>query len=218
MAFVLQIGQTYTVQGDIGARYEPAEISGVAPVFEVKKGDAFRIAASQDEFVQVESHSLKGWIPAWYFSEEAAAIRSETPYDMIVEKEVPAASAPGQRTKGAHLDLWAGKVVRVVKSYSDWVSVRIVQYDAEYGADIWVPKSSLQAFNPAQAKEGRLAPHAIIYDEHGQIKEEEWLNPVFIQAETRIDNLGRVYQIISSGGQGVFIRVKDFVPNPFAGA
>jgi Cd2+/Zn2+-exporting ATPase len=29
-------------------------------------------------------------------------------------------------------------------------------------------------------KEGRLAPHATIYDEHGQIKVAEWLNPVGI--------------------------------------
>ncbi|MDQ0116294.1 hypothetical protein [Paenibacillus harenae] len=209
------ISQTYTAQADIGARYDPSGISGAGPVFEVNKGDAFRILAAQDEYVQVESQDLKGWIPAFYFSKEAANIKTGTPYYMIVAKEVPVSSSPGEKAKEPHLDLWAGKVVRIEKSYEDWVAVRIVQYDAEYGADMWVPKSFLQAYDPANAKEGRLAQDSHIYDENGQIKEEEWINPVFIQEETQIDKIGPVYQIIGAGGQTGYIRVKEFIPNPF---
>ncbi|NOU90613.1 hypothetical protein GC102_33525 [Paenibacillus sp. LMG 31460] len=211
----LQIDQTYTAQADIGARYDPSEISGAGPVFEVNRGDAFRILAKQDEYVQVESQDLRGWIPVFYFSKEAANIQTGAPYEMIVAKEVPVASSPGEKVKEPHLELWAGKVVHIEKSYGDWVAVGIVQYDAEYGADMWVPKSSLQVYGPANAKEGKLAQHSHIYDEHGQIKEEEWINPVFIQEETQIEKIGPVYQIIGAGGQTGYIRVKDFIPNPF---
>ncbi|WP_436245412.1 hypothetical protein [Paenibacillus sp. LjRoot56] len=213
-AYGLQVNQTYTVQADIGARYDPNEVSGVGPVFEVNKGDTFRILAIQDEYVQVESKALSGWIPEFYFSKEAANIQIEPPYEMIVANEVPVSSAPGNKVKNLHLDLWAGKVVLIKKSYMDWVAVSIVQYDAEYGADMWVPKSSLQGYDPVKAKEGRLAPHSTIYDEHGQIKDEQWVNSVFIQSETQISRIGPVYQIISSGGQKGYIRVKDFIPNP----
>ncbi|MDQ0875811.1 hypothetical protein QFZ77_004470 [Paenibacillus sp. V4I3] len=188
---------------------------GVRPVFEVNKGDAFRILAAQDDYVQVESQDLRGWIPAFYFSKKAANIHTEAPYEMIVAKEVPVSSAPGQQAKEPHLDLWAGKVVLIKKSYEDWVAVRIVQYGAEYGADMWVPKSSLHVYDPVNAKEGRLALHSTIYDEHGHIKDEEWVNSVFIQAETQIDKIGSVYQIIGPGGQIGYIRVIDFIPNPF---
>lgn len=214
-AYGLEINQTYAVQADIGARYDPNEVSGAGPVFEVNKGDTFRILAIQDEYVQVESNALSGWIPEFYFSKEAANIYIETPYEMIVAKEVPVFSAPVNKIKEPHLDLWAGKVVLIKKSYMDWVAVSIVQYDAEYGADMWVPKSSLQVYDPANAKEGRLALHSIIYDEHGQIKDEQWVNSVFIQSETEISRIGPVYQIISTGGLKGYIRMKDFIPNPF---
>jgi len=45
---------------------------------------------------------------------------------MIVAKEATVISAPGQKAKEPHLDLWAGKVVQIEKSFGDWVVRRLV--------------------------------------------------------------------------------------------
>lgn len=225
----IRVGRTYTLRADIGAKREPAAVSYAAPAFEAKSGRTYRIAELKDIYARIEQNDQSGWIPIWYFTQDAERVRTITPEVRIVSRPVcvqiapvPLSEAEAESCKDdpAVQKLGEGTVVRLLKSFDDaWYAVEFMRGEAAYGADQWVPVSALEPYSPEKARDGRIRPGAIVYDvTTKQPRNDAWNGHASIAEElpgTIVDLPGNVYLVYGPGGESGYVRKEDFLPNPF---
>lgn len=200
------------LKGTVEALPRPEAITTEEPVFLAFPNREYEVLETKGAFTHIALDGMTGWIPSWYVIQDAAGgkVAEVTPYEMLVPKIVKYSLYPGE-PEPSGFELWAGKVVRVHKTYEDWVAVAVITYDSFYVGDKWLPKSALIPYDPTAAKEGRLKQGAAVYDEKGRTKDPLSSDPIFIEGESN----GR-YRISSTGGYTGYIEKPDFVPNPFA--
>jgi hypothetical protein len=148
----------------------------------------------------------------WYLTrdKDETAVNAVTPYLMLVMNPVAFSLSPMEDVPTG-FKLSAGKVVRVIKEYADWVCIEIVTYDQPYGGEFWLRKSELMDWDPALAKEGIVREGADVQDSKRDPAQLNSWNSVIIE-EVMED--GR-YRIGAAGGFVGFIQSQDFIPNPF---
>ncbi|PDO10134.1 MAG: hypothetical protein BLM47_08870 [Candidatus Reconcilbacillus cellulovorans] len=222
----IRIGDTYTLQTDIAANMQLSAVKSVNPAFVGEFGQAYRIAELKDGFARVEQ---SGWIPVWYFTQDAERVRTITPEVRIVSRPVcvqiapvPLSEAEAESCKDdpAVQKLGPGTVVRLLKSFDDaWYAVEFMRGEAAYGADQWVPASALEPYSPEKARDGRIRPGATVYDvTTKQPRNDVWNGHASIAEELPgaiVDLPGKVYLVYGPGGESGYIRKEDFLPNPF---
>lgn len=203
----------YYVVGETGAYAEPNGWTMQKPEYPVKPGVPLKVLDSVNGFALVEQEGSRlGWVNDWYLTrdKDETAVNAVTPYLMLVMNPVAFSLSPMEHVPTG-FKLSAGKVVRVIKEYADWVCIEIVTYDQPYGGEFWLRKPELMDWDPALAKEGIVREGADVRDSEGDTAPLNSWNSVIIE-EVMED--GR-YRIGAAGGFVGFIQTQDFIPNPF---
>lgn len=217
--FIVSEGTSTLLKGPVGVLPQPQPFANFH-VFEANGTDPYSVVDAHADYVRIADHNGNaGWIPAWYLVDEGdPGDRIESvaePYPMIVGKPVAYRLYPDEPTPSG-FELWAGKVVNVIRTFGDdWLEIQVVTYDSPYMENKWVRKDELIPYEDGKAKEGLVYPSrqtVTLYDENGEAQQElPALTPVYIEGEQ-----GDRYRVTAGGGMNGYMNKEDFLPNPFS--
>lgn len=210
------VAQVYRLKAPVRAQPESQPYASRVS-FEGNTTDTYYIEESAGDHVKlIDPYGNAGWVPRWYIVGESPTNdrvqEIAEPYPMIVDKPVTYRLYPDEPTPSG-FELWAGKVVNVVRTYGDdWLEIEIITYDSPYLENKWLRKDELIPYEASKAREGYTSHLAILYDENGrELQSLPLITYVYINGEQ-----GDRYWVTAGGGISGYIDKTDFIPDPFS--
>lgn len=203
-----QLGEMYPIYARTALWQHPGELGG-EQLFTTSYGERYIFQQFEGDYVKVRTADRHGWVSLWYFTDEAGGVTNVEPYEMIIDSPTAFSLYPDE-PEPYGFELEAGKVVQIYKEFGDWVCIHALFGEDFYPGDKWIRKSHLIAYDPIFAQEGILKLGSKIYDETGEVKEEDSGFALGITGEK-----GNMYSFWAPGGRTGYILKEDFEPNPF---